>query len=358
MLIKGEIIINYLSKYDSLRENDIDYSLSYNTDQVLYELYRSISSDEIYYSLNKYPKLAYQDMQQLIQKRYHVHNVLFGTGSEELIVRINQEVLREKRVAVVVPTFYRVLESLETPPICLNINTFYHKQIFLHEKFEQHIKMLGVDAIWIANPNSTYGNAIIASQLLHVINKCFDVLFIIDEASIDFMMEIEKYELFQEAERHQNMIVVKTMSKYYGLPGLRLGMLSTNDALINRLQQRTCIYPVNNLSFLYLKKVLENEDTFLLLKENIRNNAKHLKELLIGTPIKMLDGMTNTAFLWMDGTRDLWELLKSYYIHTASLKEDVYVCKKNAVRLTIHSGKNFEHLYHQIKVMKREEFNG
>ena len=54
------------------------------------------------------------------------------------------------------------------------------------------------------------------------------------------MDQTEKYELIQEAEKNPNLIVIKSMSKYYGVPGLRLGMLSANEKFLDKLKEASC----------------------------------------------------------------------------------------------------------------------
>lgn len=349
--------INYLVEYDVLRKNNNDYSLSYNTDAILSELYSLVSPEDIFKSLNAYPDPEYRYMNELIQKRYHINNILFGSGSEELIFRINKGLLRDKKTAVVVPVFYRVTETLERSPVCLNICDYMTEGEFLKEEFIKILEEKQIEAVWIANPNSIYGIAVSKEDLMYVIEKCPQILFVVDEVSIDFLDEPEKYELIREAEKKENLIVIKSMSKYYGVPGLRLGMLSANDAYTDMLREETCVYPVSNLTCLYIKTMLENDEKFVLMKNKIRKNAQRLKQLLEGTSINMMEPMTNTVFLWWDSKTDLWELLAKYRIISFSLKDEEHVRHKNSVRLTIHSGDKFEYLYEQITKMKNMEFH-
>ena len=324
---------------------------------MLSDLYSLVTSKEIFKCLNTYPDLEYNSMQELIRKRYQIENILFGSGSEELIFRINRELLRNRRVAVMVPIFYRVTETLDNSLVYLDINDYMKDGEFRKDEFIKSIEEERINAVWIANPNSIYGIAISRVALLDVIKNCSKVLFIIDEVSIDFMDQTEKYELIQEAEKNPNLIVIKSMSKYYGVPGLRLGMLSANEKFLDKLKEASCVYPVSNLSYLYMKKMLENDDKFLLMKRKIQNNAQKLKKLLEDTPINMLEPKTNTVFLWWEYNVDLWELLAKYNIISFSLKEEEHVHWKNAVRLTIHSGESFGYLYEQIKKIKKIEFN-
>ena len=91
---------------------------------MLSDLYSLVTSKEIFKCLNTYPDLEYNSMQELIRKRYHIENILFGSGSEELIFRINRELLRNRRVAVMVPIFYRVTETLDNSLVYLDINDY------------------------------------------------------------------------------------------------------------------------------------------------------------------------------------------------------------------------------------------
>lgn len=324
---------------------------------MLFELYSLVSYDDIFESLNAYPELAYNNLRKLIQNRYNIKNVIFGSGSEELIFRINREFLGNAQVAVVAPIFYRVTETLNRYPIYLDINDYMRGGEFLIDKFISIVEQKRINVIWIANPNSIYGIAIPRDTMLFLIKKCPQVLFIVDEVSIDFLEYAEKYELIQEAEKNSNLIVIKSMSKYYGVPGLRTGLISANDLIISNLEKNSCVYPVNNLSYLYIKKALENDDKFLEMKKKIQNNAQKLKKLFKGTPINMLEPMTNTVFLWWESNSDLWELLAKYSIISFSLKNVDYVHWKNAVRLTIHSGEKFEYLYEKLRIIKKKEFN-
>ena len=349
--------INYLAEYDVLRKNNNDYSLSYNSDDMLFELYRLVSYEDIFKSLNAYPELAYNNLRKLIQNRYNINNVIFGSGSEELIFRINREFSGNMKVGVVAPIFYRVTETLNRCPTYLDINDYMKGGEFLIDEFISTVEQRRINVIWIANPNSIYGSAISRDAMLCVIKKCPKVIFIVDEVSIDFLDHVEKYELIQEAEKNSNLIVIKSMSKYYGVPGLRIGLISANETIISKLEKNSCVYPVNNLSYLYIKKALENDDKFFEMKKKIQNNAQRLKKLFKETPINMLEPTTNTVVLWWESNSDLWNLLAKYNIISLSLKNVNYVHWNNAVRLTIHSGEKFEHLYEKMRTIKKIEFN-
>lgn len=353
--------MNYLTKYEELRTetNMVDYSLSYNRDSALSDVYDTISNQDIFECINKYPEVEYGELKQIIRSMFNINNVIVGSGSEDLIFKINRGLLKDKRVGVVVPTFYRIYESLESKPIIIKADMLTDGVYFSKKKIIEKIKSFDMDAIWITNPNSIYGHAIKAQDLVEIIGEFSNILFIVDEVSLDFIIGSHNFEMIRYAEKFSNLVVVKSFSKYYGIPGLRLGILSTNNEMMKKIDDMASVYPVNNISLPFCKVIADNQELFNELKYKIAENINQIKVLLEDTPIHVLDSLTNTLFLWIkDESINLWKLLSDYGIITYSLREEKFVPYRNSVRITIHSGEDFEQLYKLLEIMIKEEFYG
>lgn len=349
-----------MTEYKFLRKdkNVVDYSLSFNRDSALSEVFADIEKKEFLFYLNKYPDSGNYQLSELIKVKYGIDNVIVGSGSEDLIVRINKLLLKDLKVAVIAPIFYRIYETLDNPPIFVNIPTLKGSLYLDVDYLMDIINTMDISAIWISNPNSIYGNAFTRGALLNLIKAHPDILFLIDEVSIDFTIAPEKLELFQVAEKLDNLIVIKSVSKYYGFPGMRLGYATGHRKYIDKLLIQSQVYPVNNLDVLLFQKIIQKERLFIELKSKIHENKKKLKRLVEGTPITIIDSLTNTFVLKLEREDiDLWEKLKEYNMLTCSLANEKFVKDKNCVRITIHSGEDFDILYDNVKKIIDGDFN-
>ncbi|MBC8549645.1 MAG: aminotransferase class I/II-fold pyridoxal phosphate-dependent enzyme, partial [Candidatus Brocadiales bacterium] len=70
----------------------------------------------------------------------------------------------------------------------------------------------------------------------------------IDEAFMDFVEDDEKYSVIKDAPLMDNLIVVRSLTKFYGFPGLRLGYLVTNESIVNKLMRYKEPWTVNTIA--------------------------------------------------------------------------------------------------------------
>lgn len=115
-----------------------------------------------------------------------------------------------------------------------------------------------VSAILLINPDNPSGNFIPIEQVLEFANWCRqkDILFVLDESFVDFTDGYSENSLLHDdiLENNPNMIVVKSISKSYGVPGLRLGvMASANAQLINDMKKVVSIWNINSFAEFYLQ---------------------------------------------------------------------------------------------------------
>ncbi|OYP50900.1 hypothetical protein CG709_02525, partial [Lachnotalea glycerini] len=79
--------MNYLSLYEKYRNNEefSDYSLSYNKDNMIFNLINDLSPNEVFQYLNKYPDENYEGIKKILSEEYSNENFLVGAGSEDII---------------------------------------------------------------------------------------------------------------------------------------------------------------------------------------------------------------------------------------------------------------------------------
>jgi threonine-phosphate decarboxylase len=181
---------------------------------------------------------------------YHVipeHSILAGNGSSELIFLLPR-VLRPKRVLLVVPTFSEYETSIRN----VNGQVFYFKT-FERDQFcinaERLLRELrkGYDTLYICNPGNPTGGLTPHDVLLDLVKYARDksTRVIIDETFIDFN---ENQSLKHLTEQFDNLYVLRSMTKFFGLPGLRAGYVISSEKNIIKLREQQEPWTMNVLA--------------------------------------------------------------------------------------------------------------
>jgi len=182
--------------------------------------------------------------------RYHgipEHSILAGNGSTELIFLLPR-VLRPKKILLVVPTFSEYETSIRN----VNGQVFYFKT-FEQEQFCINAERLlreirkGYDTLYICNPGNPTGGLTPHDVLLDVVKYARDksTRVIIDETFIDFN---ENQSLKHLTEQFDNLYVLRSMTKFFGLPGLRAGYLISSEKNIIKLREQQEPWTMNVLA--------------------------------------------------------------------------------------------------------------
>lgn len=100
-----------------------------------------------------------------------------------------------------------------------------------------------LEAVFFSNPCNPTGNYIEPEELLNLIRLNKDVLFVIDEAYIDFLLHGER--MCYNVSNLDNIIVLRSLTKFYHLSGLRIGYVLSSESMINKLKARQPIWSVN-----------------------------------------------------------------------------------------------------------------
>jgi threonine-phosphate decarboxylase len=179
-------------------------------------------------------------------------DLIVGNGATELIVRIN-EVLVD-RIGVPVPTFGEYIEKLSDPAAA---------QLFsLHRDRDYQLDLMeylawgrkhGLRALVVINPGNPTGQLHSLDEMVEFLERAADLdLVIVDESFIDFAGDPIP-SLMPLAGRFRNLLIVRSMSKHYGVPGLRLGFCySRNTAMIARLRSMMPTWHLNILAEYFL----------------------------------------------------------------------------------------------------------
>jgi len=179
--------------------------------------------------------------------------MLVGNGAAELIDVLGK--VLEGKMAVSVPAFNEYIrcfnhceiESLQTREDDFQLNV---------DRLKETAKR--VDILAVINPDNPSGSFLTQAELIGLLNVCMEwrTVCIVDESFLDFAQRDLRYTLLNDGllEKYPNLIVIKSISKSYGVPGLRLGVLASSDrALMERLREALPIWNINSFAEYFLQ---------------------------------------------------------------------------------------------------------
>lgn len=235
--------------------------------------------------LNRYP-MPYQEQlrdQVAAFRGLKRENVFVGVGSDEaidLLFRIFC-VPGKDRIIINPPTYgmYKV---------SANINDVAVDEVLLTESFQlQPDKILEAvkpetKLIFICSPNNPTANSMNGDDIAELL-KGFDGIVVVDEAYIDFSLHGS---LANYVSEFQNLVVLQTMSKSFGLAGIRLGIALANPQIVSYMLKVKAPYNVNKLTsqkalqaFENLKHVRKNIDSIMDERERVIGKLVTFKQI-------------------------------------------------------------------------------
>jgi histidinol-phosphate/aromatic aminotransferase/cobyric acid decarboxylase-like protein/choline kinase len=203
--------------------------------------------------LTQYPScLNVQNL--LMAKMFNLDsdNVLSGNGAAELIKATAQAI--EGKIGIIYPTFNEYPERLNNvEQIPLGLEGINYD---IDDLFEWSQKC---DTLLLINPDNPSGNYIPRTDIIRLLEslKVHNKKLLLDESFVDFCDKENESLLCQNIlEAFPNLIVIKSLSKSYGIPGLRLGALACGDvAFVNDVRRHIPIWNINSFAEYFLQTI-------------------------------------------------------------------------------------------------------
>lgn len=218
--------------------------------------YKEMSPNMVFLDANENPfnngVNRYPDPQQLSvkdvlaqQKGVSKENILLGNGSDEVLDLIFRAFCEPKKDSIItLPPTYGMYGVLA------NINDIKNIEIELEYDFQPNVDDIlraahtHTKLLLLCSPNNPTGNNFDAQSIENLI-KWFGGIVVIDEAYIDFS---EQQSWLNRLEEFPNLIVTQTLSKAYGMAGIRLGICYASKEIISVLNKIKPPYNVNELT--------------------------------------------------------------------------------------------------------------
>lgn len=228
--------------------------------------------------VNRYPDSQQLNLKQVISELKGIpsEHILLGNGSDEVLDLIIRMFCEPKEDSIIIlPPTYGMYEVLA------NVNAVKTIEVELSETFQPKVEQIlnastaNSKILFLCSPNNPTGNSFRTIEVEKLLKE-FEGIVVIDEAYIDFSKQ-EGW--LKKLNDFPNLVITQTLSKAYGLAGIRLGICYASAEIIFTLNK---IKPPYNINELTQQKAIEQLKANLVSSqiEELLNERKHLVEEL------------------------------------------------------------------------------
>ena len=270
--------------------------------------------------------------------------VVVGNGAAELIKSLMESA--NGKIGVIYPTFEEYPNRSDKSEIVPFIS---QKQDFLYNA--EDIKLFyndkGIKHLLVINPDNPTGNFIETKEILNLAKWCKkrSIHLIVDESFVDFSENFENNSLLHDEilEEYPNVTVIKSISKSYGVPGLRLGILATSDKKqIDNIKKDVSIWNINSFGEYYMQIFGKySKDYVIACKAFIQERERFQDEMKRIKGIRVIPSQANYFMIEITGNTtsdDLSKiLLQKYNILIKSCNSKHGLENRNYIRIAVRS---------------------
>ncbi len=300
--------------------------------------------------VNRYPDPQQRSLKAILalQKGIKAENILLGNGSDEVLDLLFRAFCepKEDNVITLPPTYgmYKVLSG---------INSVENREVLLTNAFQPNVEGIlaqldgNTKLIFICSPNNPTGNGFSTEKIQQLLQS-FDGLVVIDEAYIDFSLE-ESW--ISKLGEYPNLVVTQTLSKAYGMAGIRLGICIASLEIIAILNKIKPPYNVNELT--QERAILRVSDQKSVQTEiaNILKEREKLNQTLKTVPFVSAIYTTDANFILAkvdDATQRYNQLLEKGIVVRNRTTQPL--CE-NTLRFTVGTSEENEKLITALKAL-------
>lgn len=230
------------------------------------EVYIDANENPFENNINRYPDPLQRKLKERLSeiKQMNTSNIFLGNGSDEVLDLIFRLfcIPGKDEVIITPPTYgmYKVLAG---------INNVFIKECPLTDAFQMDIDAIlksltrNTKILFLCSPNNPVGNVLRREDVMHIL-KTFPGIVVIDEAYIDFAEEEGYSNLINTFPK---LIVTQTLSKAWGMAGIRLGIALANSYTVEQLNK---IKPPYNVNILTQERALKELEDIHLFEANVK----------------------------------------------------------------------------------------
>ena len=293
--------------------------------------------------LDKYPDGKSKDLRKAISKTYNcnLEKIICGAGSDEVIQMLCQLFLKPKD-EVVLPEYsflmYRIYSKI------VGAKVVFSKEINFKISIKEILKKVSkkTKIVFIANPNNPTGTYLTKKEVLELrkkLNK--NILLVIDDAYTEYMKNSDYSSGLDLFKNKENVFILRTFSKIFGLASLRVGWGYGSKKIVDRLNLIKPPFNVNRIAQLAAVESLKDKK---FINRSIKHNlfyANKIKRFL--EKYNIFSNAVSANFLFLNfekckySSNFIYQKLKNKGIILRSTKDGYHI--NNSLRLTIGSSK-------------------
>jgi len=305
--------------------------------------------------LSKYPDSKAQVLRREISNKFNCdfNKIICGAGSDEIIQMICQLYLKSSD-EVIVPQYsflmYRIYAQIVGAKVVFSKEKNF--KVSVSEILKKVTKKTKI--VFIANPNNPTGTYLNKFELLELRKKLKkNILLVLDDAYFEYMKNKDYQSSLELFKNKDNVVVIRTFSKIYGLAALRVGWGYASKKIINAMNVIKPPFNVNQLAQIAATEALKDKN---FINQSVKHNiieTNKIKSILEKLNIFSNEVAANFLLLNFDkckfSANYVFNKLQSRGIILRSTEDGYNI--KNKLRLTIGSKKENAILVKAIKVI-------
>lgn len=283
----------------------------------------------------------------------HQEHIIVGNGAAELIKCLMEKL--EGKVGFVRPTFeeypnrYNKADSVIFMPDNADFS-------YSMEDLKLFIKDREINTFILVNPDNPSGNYIPHKDVINLIEWCKDegIDIIVDESFGDFSDEEDNTLITEEIiNQYPNLVVMKSISKSYGVPGVRLGVLaSSNEKRILEMKKEVSIWNINSFAEFYMQISEKYKNDYKVSLDKLRKERAYLQEELDKiTDLRVIPSQANYVMVELMGGRTAKELTQNMLLEYNLFIKDLSskISQGEYIRLAVRNREDNNKLIHALK---------
>lgn len=300
-----------------------------------------------------YPEAFAQKFEEAISKKYGVNlnTIISGNGATELISLALSLFMPNEGILVFTPAYIDYKRAILANNLkfieCLRDEK---KDFSLNTKIISNaIKTNKPKAVIIGRPNNPVGTPMPASELIQIIQKFSDTMFILDESFIQFMANYNDISLLEE-NKLGNCIIIRSLTKFYSIPGLRLGFMQVPPKIKEELSFKRLMWSVNGIAQEAGSLILSDSTFEKNSIDYYSNEQKRIYKILSKIKdFKVYYPAANFILLkFKQDTKSLYKYLLTKNIHIR-LCNNFDGLNNNYIRIAIKTSMENDLLFNEIK---------
>lgn len=300
------------------KEEIIDFSVNINPLGVSEKVIKKVH--EVLGDIIKYPEIDGKSTRNIIAEKldFKSEEIILGNGATELIY-LFARAIKPKKVLIIQPTFneYKRAFKLNEATVVNFINKWEDDFDIDIDSLILKIRNEKPKVLVLCNPNNPTGGQIKLNKLkiiLEELNK-INSYMLLDESFIDF----SENKSLESLINNYNIFILRSMTKYYAIPGLRLGFGLGNKKLIDLLNAYKEPWTINSLSLSIVESLLDDYEYINKTKEWYVKEKEYLyQEIKKLDKIKIYESDTNFFICKLENS-------KSKELNDFLLNEKIYI---------------------------------